>query len=77
LCQVRTVWRMRNSNERIFFKTVLIHSKNESSSCAGGHSAKVHGFPSIRKEFHNQRIHNVSKELLCIEIPPDGIISTT
>jgi hypothetical protein len=48
--QPMTVWRMWNSNERIFIKIVLTHWKNDLNNCPGGHSVKVSGlsFPSER-----------------------------
>jgi hypothetical protein len=63
-CQVGTVWRMRNSNESISLKAVLMHSK-----CMD--------FPSLRKDFRRRRIHNMSMEVPGVEIPPGGITPTT
>jgi hypothetical protein len=53
-----------------FHQTVLMHSKNEPGNYPGGHSVEVHDFPSLQKDFHQQRIHNMSNEVLNVKTPP-------
>jgi hypothetical protein len=49
--QVRTLWRMMSSGERIVIKAIMKHSKNAPDNCPGGHSVTVPGF-----SFHPERL---------------------
>jgi hypothetical protein len=60
---------MRNNSEKNFIKTVLTDWKNEPTIVQVDSQSKCMAFPSLLKDFHQQKVYDMSKEVLGVETP--------